>query len=292
MKTGNQEGSDDQNVCLLSKIDAYWKFDEFEGSRIAAIGGYNLTESDGPLLSVEGKLRKALRGQFFDDEGPRVRRLRNYNEVLSNANRDFTVSMWVYLDTGNAVNVLTGRADNQYMWSLGYAGEFAENLFFFGLWGDKEVTLVSSNTFGPVSLRTWYFVVGTYNASTKQVSISVNAGTPDTKTVVGTPNGNAAIGTNYIDVRGTRDQRTDEAGIWARILSPREIQALYNDGGGLEFAEFSACTHSSSRNSRSSIAAEPSCPIGSSCVFFFECSPQDSLGQCGNNQSQVCCRSN
>ena len=76
----------------------------------------------------------------------------------------------------------------------------------------------------------WNFVVASFNATTKQLFISLNGGDRVMGTMVGIPAQNPLPGKGVIVVGSAGDLPTgiDELGIWSRVLTDHDIQALYN----------------------------------------------------------------
>lgn len=87
-----------------------------------------------------------------------------------------------------------------------------------------------------VSINTWYFVIGWYDASIGQLGIEVdNAGTV-TDTATGTLKSPSAFTVGAV-AAGTDlwSGRIDSVGYWKRMLTPYERGLLYNNGRGLKY---------------------------------------------------------
>lgn len=212
---------------LSTNNDAFWKFDESSGTRYSSVGSFDLTGVAPNPSSVSGKIGNATSwgsgGGYFQ----------NYNETLANANRSFSIAMWVKLGSASSTcHIASGIAGQFTSWAVQYTG----NRFAFYVYDDAlNSYIATADTFGAPSAGTWYFVVGTYDNTTKVVSISVNAGTADTTTLSGTPQGNSTAGTNRVlfgPVTSTGGLTLDETGMWSTALSSARITNLYNSGSG------------------------------------------------------------
>lgn len=199
--------------------DAYWPMDEINGTRYASVGRYDLTDEYPPLdpPSAEGKVQRAL-------ETSAGASMRNMSGTLGNANRDFTVAGWLYLGSNAQANLVGGVKDqtNAYSWLLYF--DNTANAFSFTL-----PTIATVRATGAPTLATWYFVAATHNATTHEISISINAGTPTSAPVNGTPS-NTSGGIRIENA--VSGNRIDELGIWSKVLTQAELAVLYNNGGG------------------------------------------------------------
>lgn len=215
------------NTCLHSGLDAYWKFDETGGTRIAAFGNFPLTETSGPIGSTAGIIGQAT-------AGPQAHILRNTNSVITNANRSFTIAQWMKLQNiGSAITSYATVGTNQaFSWYIGYATSSMKRFYF-----NVGNTRVIANNFGQIGTGQWYFVVGTYDAATHTMKLSVNGGTPNTAIQSGAIPSGAGV---FTTANGGGDY-FDETGIWGRVLTQAEIQGLYRNGAGLDFSQFGTC---------------------------------------------------
>lgn len=211
---------------LSENCDAYWKLDESSGTRFDSIGSIDLAPLAGAVAGVSGKIGNAASLTTGEQLG-------SYNEILSDANRDFSIAGWVYLTSNNSANIATAFAGSNLTWGLSYEASSTNRFAFSVLNTSGTITQVLANTFGAPATGTWYFVSASYNATTKQLKISVNGGTADTATLTGTPRGNSTAGTNLFYLGSGIGLRADELGMWGVVLTTAEIATLYNSGSGV-----------------------------------------------------------
>jgi cysteine-rich repeat protein len=230
-------GTPSRCITLASDLHAYWKFDEAGGTRRTSVGAYDLSVWSADIGSAAGKIGLSLAPNVFYG-------LRNANTVLGNANRNFTVATWVYfapISLQNDSLVIASGADGTggWTWMLSYRFLNADR-FNFSLNNNGVPESIEANAFGAVRKGEWNYVVASYDATSKMMSISVNAGQADTRFFSGTPKTSSTYITVGYDDYGIwgRTQRAgyisqlDEMGIWGRVLSSEEIQLLYNGGAG------------------------------------------------------------
>jgi hypothetical protein len=193
--------------------------DEASGTRYDSVGPYDLNSPTGTNpFSATGKINKALQ----------MGSTRTVGGNIGNANRDFTVAGWFNISSLADADLIGGVADeaNNYTWALRY--DRILNRFVFKIFTNGATVTVAANVLGVPSTGTWYFIAGSYDTTTKKISISVNNGVATTATIVGIPkNGIGVL------VGGVGDgDRIDEFGIWAKVLSSTELATLYNAGAG------------------------------------------------------------
>lgn len=226
---------------VITEPTAYWKLDEVDGSRVDEKALAHLDMS-GTVASITGKIRKAavcspgLNGYLSTADQTAIR----------TGPQDWSFCCWVKLSDKPTVAGIaskdTGTA-TQREWQLVY--DQVSDRFKFSIYyaSGASTVSVSANTFGGPSLDTWYFIVIRHTASSKTLSISVNNGTEDTNTYVGTANAGSApmyIGNTYAAVSQVFDGAIDEAGLWiGYVLTANEVTSLYNSGDGRSIRDFS-----------------------------------------------------
>lgn len=232
---------------LTDDLAAYWTLDEAGGPRLDELNGCggsgcDLTSNNG-VGSTAGVVGNAAT-------------FNGTNQWLSHADHatlqagdiDFTLAIWVKLNTTSVSGALFGKNDannDKAEYDLHYAAG-GVNRFEFGVSADGTITtttIVRADNLGAPSAGVWYFVVAWHNAATDDIGISVNAGPADTASHTG---GIAAGPTSFW--LGQRqitdiflDGALDEAGVWKRVLSPSEIAFLYSGGAGCTYPFASGC---------------------------------------------------
>ncbi len=230
---------------------AYWAFEEERGTRFATVGRYDLSEVGGTIPSADGKIGRAT-------AGPSGTSLQTLTPALANPRySSFTVASWIKPGLGGGISPYTKSGTN-YSWYVGYD---TTNLKRFYL--DIAGTRVTANTFGEITPGAWYFVVASFDATTrdvdtdvltKKISFSINGGEPDIGTVEAET---LPTVDRFITGNGMPSASYDETGVWSRVLTQEEILKLYNDGQGLTLTCGPAVSHTSSVSSHSSLAPIP-----------------------------------
>lgn len=207
---------------LNNGIVSYWKMDEASGTRIDAVTatGNDLSDNN-TVTSNTGIISNA--GQFTRANSEYLSHIDNAS--LSVNGTDFTVAVWVYMDTEPADNAIIskwGAGGNEYQM---YYSQALDRFRF------ATTATVTANNFGAVTTGTWYLIIG-WNTSTAAF-ISVNNTTADS-VVAGYP----AAGTSDFlmgNIGGSFNYwngRLDEVGFWKRVLTADERTELYNSGAG------------------------------------------------------------
>lgn len=118
----------------------------------------------------------------------------------------------------------------KFRWSVSSSGAY-----------NSGVTTVQSTTFGAASLNTWYFVEWYHDADNDVLGIAVNRGTTDTAahstgiyTSTATSVRISALESTYYN-----NGKVSSIGIFSRIPSTAERDALYNSGAGVFYKDLS-----------------------------------------------------
>lgn len=246
---------------ITTSLISYWKLDEASGTRFDELNGCggsgcDLTDNN-TVTQATGKLGNA--GQFTSANTEYLSR--SDDADLSTGNIDFTVAAWAYLDTKSANMQIVSKytaTGNQREYALMYEAGSDRFRFEVDSTGAGALTNVLSNNFGAPSTGTWYFVVAKHDAANDQLSISVNAGTPNTtSTSAGVFDSTSPffIG-NRSGALGPWNGRIDAVGFWKRALSASEISCLYNSGAGLEYP-FTGCDPTATPTNTATVTATP-----------------------------------
>jgi formylglycine-generating enzyme required for sulfatase activity len=162
----------------------YWKFSEGNGTQTRDISG---NENNGTLLNktiatcfVNGAcpdwvVGKAGRGLSFDGKGDFID---VGKDVSFNISNEITVSAWVYLNSFDRFNKITGKT-NSYVLGVNVTGNFTVNnkgYAYFQIFNSTNMSnanvswiAASSQVLSP---NVWYYLTGIYNGS--EIRICVN----------------------------------------------------------------------------------------------------------------------
>lgn len=231
---------------LLNNLVGYWGLDEASGANDALdkhTGARTLTQVASPGSST-GKVYAGARTfngstQYFN---------RASETALQGGDNDLTVSAWVYLTSTAADQIIVIKAESNEEYYLYY--QSSSNRFVFVVNdGAGTYTEVLANNFGAVSTSTWYFVSGSHNATSNQISVSVNAGTADTashSTGMASTSSIFFVGcvVSSSTVIAPLTGRIGPVMLWKSaagsggVLTSTQITQLYNSGNGLAYASF------------------------------------------------------
>lgn len=234
--------------ALANGLDAYWNMDESGNTRNASVGNFPLYVNDAPNLgSTPGKIGNAVlltpNSQMFQS-WPILVHFGRINR-LANGNRTFTIGTWISLSHLGGTRLLSaktydGTDASGPTWTLRHRGGTINRFTFTLSTTDGKDHEVIADAPGAPVINTWYFVTGTFDPATKELSIRVNAGKPNSIVLVGTARGGNLNSyypqsSDQIIVGPGNGQKIDEFGIWSRVLTPQEIAALYQNGDGQTF---------------------------------------------------------
>lgn len=219
-------------MALTDSLISYWKLDEASGTRVDShTGGNDLTDNN-TVTQNPGKISDAAQFTRANSEWLS----KTDNAGLSTGDIDFTVALWVYLDTSAATEQFVAGK-----WA-GVGGRewlirVQTNKFrFLVVQAADSVQKTVISTLGP-STATWYHLIATYDAAADTMSLYVNNGTADTTaSVSGPPDTAGALflgGEN--GAANFLNGRIDEMGFWKRVLTSQERTDLYGGGAGLVF---------------------------------------------------------
>lgn len=207
-----------------SNLKAYWKLDEATGTtRVDSFGSNNLTDNGG-VTQVVGKV-----GNAAHFSNPQY--LVNTNTNLPNGDQDYTVNVWVYLDSksGNSAILKKGNTSD---FDLFYIQSI--DRFEFTQWdnvGGIGIP-VDADSLGSPSINTWYFITLRRNITADSISIQVNGGAEDSTTLGGFVLPGPRDDYFFLGDGVANSNRADEVSVFNKVLSSTERTALYNSGLG------------------------------------------------------------
>lgn len=234
-----------KSYSLADGLVAYWKLDETSGTRADSEPtgtAQDLTDNN-TVTSNTGKIGNA--GQFTAANIEYLSRADSAD--LSVGDIDFSVSMWVYMDTLPAVSG-TRRFVAHYSYGNSNAswgvdcGNTGGTIRFRAYASSNGIvaTTLTANTFGTPSATTWYHLIFVHDASTDLIWLYINNGAGESLTHTGGCfNSTAAFTLGTLLSSGAPEGATlvmngriDEVGLWKKVLSSGERAELYNAGAG------------------------------------------------------------
>lgn len=218
-------------MALFDSVVAYWRLDEASGTRNDSVGSSHLTDVN-TVTQATGKVGSA--GQFTRANSEYLNIADNV--ALSMGDIDFSIGVWVYLDSEPSTAAIFSKdaSGSDYEYGMFYYQPDDRFYFWVGDSGGGYIQ-VAASTLGAPSTGTWYFLVGYHDATNNIIGISGNAGVPNTEahtTGVFNSGGNFRIGAdtatgNYFD------GRIDEVGVWKNyVLTSADRTFLYAGGVG------------------------------------------------------------
>lgn len=223
---------------LIDNLVSYWKLDEASGNAIDSHGTSNLTETSGTIDSnAAGKINGSRDFEAGDTEYFE----KADNADLSTGDIDFSFAFWIKFESPDPnggfgqVPLSKGTFDGTREYGLVYSVSLSRFIWAVSADGSSNVTVVA-NTFGTLSIATWYFVAMGHNATSNDIWISVNAGTPDTTSHSGGVINDTQPFRLGCDNSGIRwfDGILDEVAFFKRDIRA-DLASFYNTGIGLPY---------------------------------------------------------
>ena len=213
-----------QSVILLDGLMSYWRLDEQSGIRYDAHGTWHLTDNNTVGYDA-GRFNNAAKFVAVNSE---------YLSVSTGVLTldDFAISTWVRLDASTGGNQIFFRhyGVGSTGWQI-YA-DYSDKLRFSISGGSSILT-------GPIlEIGEWYYVACWRDGGAFYMQVDGNS------VADGTITGSIIItDTLYVGQNSAgsyfANATIDEAGYWNRALTASERSALYNNGAGLSYDQFS-----------------------------------------------------
>lgn len=223
---------------------AYWSMDEASGTRVDSVGDLDLTDNN-TVTSVAGKIGLAAQftaanSEFFD--------VADLNGILEIGNIDFTIAVWVKLDSKGSDRVIAGagmETAGNWSWTLRYC--LAVDRFRLTI-ADAAGSTTTVDSTGAPSLATWYFVVAWRDTAVTvgagDIGIQVDTGSISVagSWLVPAREGLFRVGRTELSGGPANfwDGAIDELGFWRTVLTQAEKVVLYNGGAGMSYAAWEA----------------------------------------------------
>lgn len=168
----------------------------------------------------------------------------------TDTNTSFTFCAWVKFDslTGEGTQALVCKTtdinSNGYIVASSiHFGTGNDQRIQFGIGTSSGIKTVQADTFGNLSINTWYFVVAIYDADNDVLKVSINNGSFDTTASVnGAQNNNHdfQIGSDPGFVNQTLKGKLDSACFAKQVLSGTVLTSLYNGGTGKKWCQLTS----------------------------------------------------
>lgn len=217
---------------LLTDLKAWWKFDATSGNAADSYGSNTLTagNSPGSTTGIVGNCRTytIASTQYFQISD---------NADVSLGDKDWTIGGWVYLTAVATVQTIAAKRDNttatnnEFTFIYNTSSQKLE-FYQFNSGTTANAALSSSTT---VTSATWYYVLIWHDNTANKLYMQVNGGTVSevALTVVPYEGGSSfQFGAQISTHTSLLGGRTDEWGIWHRVLTTAERTYLYNSGAG------------------------------------------------------------
>ncbi len=253
---GQERSFTTKDTDLIAGLQSYWKLDETAGTVAAdAIGNWDLNFVNAPVWSSSGKKGNAI------DFGTTSTRYLQKTGINSGNKNTYTLAAWIYLqqDVDNdAVNpwmhimgmnsgatvIAAGAAEVKISLVAGNKLQAMYHTFNGAAHETKDVMSRESTT--PITSNKWHHVVGIVNNG--DIELYIDGVIDNSNPVQGSglnsnlnfTNGRITIGNarlwnnTYVTERWFRG-KIDEAGIWDRALSAKDVEALYNSGNAVSY---------------------------------------------------------
>lgn len=223
---------------------AHYPLDETSGTRVDAVGAMDLTDGN-TVGSAAGMFSNAADFELSNSENL----FSNAGSGIADGDVSFTARLWIKIETlnQNSILVVKGWSDSNptiFSWCVRLT-VFNDISFIVS---DNSNTLSVSTGLDSVTTGVWYLVHAWHNATTDEIGISLNAGTPDTDSwTTGTKNNTpdfwvgARGNASFSGPEGFFDGLIDDLVILeGYVLDSTERTEDYNGGTGVAFDDWDA----------------------------------------------------
>jgi hypothetical protein len=223
------------DVDLTPNLISFWELEEASGTRVDSHGSNDLADNN-TVTQNTGKVGNAAEFVAANTE---------YLSIADNADLgydgDFSVAGWFMMPSVQQARIVGKGADtfaqNEFQVAVSFSSGFKASLSVYvssgSAGGAGDATSLQNNT--------WYFFVGTYNATTRVPTFTLNGGTRNVGSALAGPPARKSqpfhigrFGSTYMT------GRIDQIGFWKRVLTVEEEAWLYNLGNGRTYAEIAA----------------------------------------------------
>lgn len=233
---------------LLNALVAYWPLNEASGNALDAhTNGLTLADIN-TVTSAAGKVYATARNFTAANQESLQRSVDD--ALLSTGDVDFTLAAWInwpsFDGVANHIAGKDGESANTREYRIDWLAS-SNRLRMRVFDGSTQVGMAIANTFGALSTGTWYLVVGYHDSVANQVGIAINGGAVDTAATSGAPAdtterfsvgrcGSAASSPTTASIGPVMFWKSAAGG--GGVLNTAQRTALYNNGAGLAYANF------------------------------------------------------
>lgn len=219
------------HATLTTSLVSYWPMNETSGTRVDVHGTNDLTDNN-TVASAAGIISTAASFTAADLDYLSV--ADNVNTVWGEDGNGASAAFWVF-PTGNptAYGMLFGRDAGTSQFACYTDFNVIPTAWIECVAGTNKYTSFLTGFL----VNNWYHLVIWFDPADKKMRCSIN----DTTVATTAAAANAALDTTTSAVTfskrttGAYQGRTDEAGVWGKVLSSTERTALYNSGAGLAY---------------------------------------------------------
>jgi len=228
---------------LLTNLEAWWDLEQTSDVSFAVFdlhGANNLTFAGVPRFAT------GIRGNGADLERADSSDLeRSDTASLSTGDIDFSVVAWIKLESLPSVAggfyTIAGKTANatEREWEL-CIDSANDKLEFLVYNAAGSVVGDTGSVDSALQVGVWYFVYAYHDSVNNKVGFRVNASSTNNEVATtGAPTDAASpfsIGARYAVSERFFDGVIDEVAFWKRLLTDAEVNRLYRDGMGMDYA--------------------------------------------------------
>lgn len=227
----------DTAPALSDSLVAYWRLEEASGTRYDELSGCggsgcDLTDNNtvGQAAGILGNAAQFVRANSEYLSA-------NDHADLSTGNIDFSVAIWVYLDSKPGLMYIAGKWGTVEEYAINY--DTGDDRFHF--WISGATRSVTATNYGSPPTGQWILVVVWHDATNDQIGIQVN-NAANTSATSGTypADQDSAFSIGARPGVGYLNGRVDSMGFWKKVLTGAERTLLYNSGAGCDYP-FTVC---------------------------------------------------
>lgn len=215
---------------LTRSLQAFWNFDDLDGSRVDAANYHYLTPM-GDVSSIDGKLGTATHFNGGYLASP------DYDSISGGTGRALTLAVWVRAGTLTTTEVIAHKiaADTSDMeYGLYFDATTHKMKFSVSASGSAWTGTVEATSFG-AGTTNWDLYIGWYDPTAHTLNIQVNNGPVDTISYSdGIRDGGASLYLGSLAGAAPFHGDLDAFGLWKRVLTSNERSTLYAGGAGRE----------------------------------------------------------
>jgi hypothetical protein len=163
--------------------------------------------------------------------------LKTNNASLDPMTNAFTITLWFRTTTLATARSIVGKDDfsTERQFILDVSSSRLSFYLFTNAAPSTAVATLTANTFGNLSINTWYFASASWSAATGKMTVRVNNAVDTLTGVAAMPEKTSPL---MFGLGNKWDGDIDEVALWNRDLTPKERDWVYNAGAG-KFYPFS-----------------------------------------------------